>query len=93
MQTDTRADEVLGDDEVREIARRANLIAGNVASVILGKEEIIESCVVALLAGGHVIIEDYPGVGKTLARQGPGPLRRAAGSPASSSRPTSSRAT
>ncbi len=25
-----------------------------------------ESCVVALLAGGHIIIEDYPGVGKTL---------------------------
>ena len=56
----------LGEDEVREIARRANLVADNIASVILGKEDVIESCVVALLAGGHVIIEDYPGVGKTL---------------------------
>ena len=27
---------------------------------------MIQACVVALLAGGHVIIEDYPGVGKTL---------------------------
>jgi MoxR-like ATPase len=66
VQTGVRSSHVLGDDEVREIARQANLIAGNVASVILGKEDVIESCVVALLAGGHVIIEDYPGVGKTL---------------------------
>ena len=36
------------------------------ASVILGKEEVIRACVVALLAGGHVIVEDFPGVGKTL---------------------------
>jgi MoxR-like ATPase len=34
--------------------------------VILGKEEVIRTCVVALLAGGHVIVEDFPGVGKTL---------------------------
>jgi MoxR-like ATPase len=34
--------------------------------VILGKEEVIRACVVALLAGGHVIVEDFPGVGKTL---------------------------
>ena len=32
----------------------------------MGKEDSIEACVVALLAGGHVIVEDYPGVGKTL---------------------------
>ncbi|MEI6727973.1 MAG: MoxR family ATPase, partial [Actinomycetes bacterium] len=51
---------------MREIARRANGVAANVAAVILGKEEVIQACVVALLAGGHIIIEDYPGVGKTL---------------------------
>jgi len=54
------------DQELEETARRAQLVANNVASVILGKEDVIESCVVALLAGGHVIVEDYPGVGKTL---------------------------
>jgi MoxR-like ATPase len=51
---------------MQEVARRAQHIAANVASVIIGKEEVIRSCVVALLAGGHIIIEDYPGVGKTL---------------------------
>jgi len=57
---------VLQDDEMQEVARRAARIAGAIASVILGKEEVIRACVVALLAGGHVIVEDFPGVGKTL---------------------------
>ncbi|HEY5529199.1 MAG TPA: MoxR family ATPase [Thermoleophilia bacterium] len=51
---------------MQHVARRAGHIATNIASVILGKEEIIRACVVALLAGGHIIVEDFPGVGKTL---------------------------
>ena len=67
-QTAQPADEVRQTDgaPLAETARRAQLIADNVAGVILGKDDVIESCLVALLAGGHVIIEDYPGVGKTL---------------------------
>jgi MoxR-like ATPase len=57
---------VLQDEEMMEVARRAAQIAGAIGSVILGKEEVIRACVVALLAGGHVIVEDFPGVGKTL---------------------------
>jgi MoxR-like ATPase len=57
---------VLQDEEMQEVARRAARIAAGIASVILGKEEVIRACVVALLAGGHVIVEDFPGVGKTL---------------------------
>ena len=37
----------------------------NIATVLLGKPEPIRLIVVALLAGGHVLIEDAPGVGKT----------------------------
>lgn len=57
---------LLQDQEVQSVAGRASRIASAMASVILGKEEVIRACVVALLAGGHVIIEDFPGVGKTL---------------------------
>jgi MoxR-like ATPase len=57
---------VLQDEEMMDVARRASQIAGAIGSVILGKEEVIRACVVALLAGGHVIVEDFPGVGKTL---------------------------
>jgi len=65
MQTGIRSP-VFQDGEMEEIARRANRITANVSSVVVGKEEVIQACVVALLAGGHIIIEDYPGVGKTL---------------------------
>ena len=37
----------------------------NIASVIVGKREVIENVLVVLLAGGHTLIEDVPGVGKT----------------------------
>jgi len=41
-------------------------IVENVARVIVGKERSIELLLVALLADGHVLIEDIPGLGKTL---------------------------
>ncbi len=43
----------------------ANL-ESNVASVFLGKPETIRMALVALLAEGHLLIEDVPGIGKTL---------------------------
>jgi MoxR-like ATPase len=65
MQTDSRTP-APQDSEMSAIARRARSVAANVSSVVMGKAEVIEACVVALLAGGHAIVEDYPGVGKTL---------------------------
>jgi MoxR-like ATPase len=41
-------------------------IAGNIATVIVGKSQTIELLLVALLAEGHVLIEDVPGLAKTL---------------------------
>ncbi len=38
----------------------------NVCSVVLGKREVVRRCLVALLAGEHLLLEDVPGVGKTL---------------------------
>lgn len=38
----------------------------NLERVVLGKRDVIRLCVVALLAGEHVLLEDVPGVGKTL---------------------------
>lgn len=40
-------------------------LVDNVEKIIVGKREIIELVVAAMLAGGHVLIEDVPGVGKT----------------------------
>ena len=41
-------------------------ITQNIAKVIIGKESTIELLMVALLCEGHVLIEDVPGVGKTM---------------------------
>jgi MoxR-like ATPase len=37
-----------------------------VASVVVGKQEVVDQLLVAVLCGGHVLVEDVPGVGKTL---------------------------
>ena len=48
---------------------RIDALRKNVESVILGKGETVRLAVTALLAGGHVLLEDIPGIGKTsLAR-------------------------
>ena len=41
----------------------------NIESVLLGKSEAVRQVMVALLAGGHVLLEDLPGVGKTVLTQ------------------------
>lgn len=41
-------------------------IIENIEKVMIGKREVAELSVVALLSGGHVLLEDVPGVGKTM---------------------------
>ncbi len=36
-----------------------------ISTVIVGKDEVVELCLISLLAGGHVLLTDIPGVGKT----------------------------
>jgi MoxR-like ATPase len=47
-------------------AERVGRIVGNVECAVAGKREGVSLAVMTLLAGGHVLIEDVPGVGKTL---------------------------
>jgi len=48
-----------------DIKASANRVVENIARVIVGKDEVIELCLVALLCEGHVLLEDVPGIGKT----------------------------
>src|SRR5438093_12698828 len=41
------------------------LLQQNVERVIRGKSEVVQFCIAALLAKGHILLEDVPGVGKT----------------------------
>ncbi len=45
---------------------KISVLIDEVEKVILGKREVVKMTVTALLAGGHVLFEDVPGVGKTL---------------------------
>ncbi len=49
-------------DELQKI----DALINEVEKVILGKRDVIQLTVAALLAGGHVLFEDIPGVGKTM---------------------------
>lgn len=40
-------------------------IENNINNVMIGKQQVIEQLLIALAAGGHVLIEDVPGIGKT----------------------------
>jgi MoxR-like ATPase len=52
--------------DVRSIAEAAFKFAGNVGNVIVGKKEPIELVLIALLCEGNILIEDVPGIGKTM---------------------------
>src|SRR5262249_49277813 len=62
-------DAMTSPSDVASVAGLAERVLENVGRVIVGKREVVELLLVALLAEGHVLIEDVPGVGKTtLAR-------------------------
>jgi MoxR-like ATPase len=52
--------------EISEIKRTTDHIKQNVNEVIVGKSDIVDHLLVALLCSGHVLLEDVPGTGKTL---------------------------
>lgn len=56
--------------EAPSASRSTHSVAGrlrqNIGRVIIGKSETVDLVVAALLAGGHVLIQDVPGLGKTL---------------------------
>ena len=51
--------------EVNEIQNKINTLQNEIATVIKGKDEVIRKVIMAILASGHVLLEDVPGLGKT----------------------------
>ncbi|KIR65161.1 MULTISPECIES: AAA family ATPase [Micromonospora] len=49
-----------------EVGRLARAVLDAVGSVVVGKREALELVLAGILAGGHVLLEDLPGLGKTL---------------------------
>ena len=69
-----------------EVQRLADAVRANIAHVIVGKLDIIDLLLVALFSDGHVLLEDVPGMGKTvmaksLARSIGATIQRVQGTP------------
>src|SRR5882762_11307332 len=56
-------------DSLATSAERVELLQSTIERVIRGKPEVVRLALVTLLAGGHLLIEDVPGVGKTTLAQ------------------------
>lgn len=52
--------------EIQHAIKKLNTISDTVSRIVIGKEKSTRLTLIALLAGGHVLFEDIPGVGKTL---------------------------
>ncbi len=52
--------------EITQTAAAANRLIEAIETVIIGKREVVELTVAGFLSGGHILIEDIPGVGKTM---------------------------
>jgi MoxR-like ATPase len=52
--------------ELFEIRKLADELKSNISTVLVGRDETIGLVLVSLLCGGHVLLEDVPGVGKTM---------------------------
>ena len=48
-----------------EMQKAALAIVRELKKVIVGKDEVIRKVLMVILAGGHILLEDVPGVGKT----------------------------
>jgi MoxR-like ATPase len=52
--------------QIHEVAVLSGKIIAEVSKAIVGKQALLEQIMTAFLAGGHVLLEDYPGLAKTL---------------------------
>ena len=52
--------------EVKTVSKLSKQVIAEVERAIVGKHDLLEMVMAATLVGGHVLLEDYPGLGKTL---------------------------
>src|ERR1035438_10623023 len=57
--------EFLQSDRIASAKATLDRLRANMRQAILGKDDVIEQLLICLAAGGHMLIEDLPGVGKT----------------------------
>jgi MoxR-like ATPase len=56
---------VPSDQSLEKLSHQIQLVRNEIAKVIVGHQEVVDGVIIALLAGGHVLLEGVPGLGKT----------------------------
>jgi MoxR-like ATPase len=52
--------------EIADVARMSRHVLDEVGHAVVGKDDVLVKIIATALSGGHVLLEDYPGLGKTL---------------------------
>ena len=52
--------------KINDVSSLCEGVIAEVEKAIIGKRRLLEDVMVAVLADGHVLLEDYPGLGKTM---------------------------
>ena len=53
-------------DDILEVSTGVQAIILEIERAVVGKHDLLETVMAAVLAGGHILLEDFPGLGKTL---------------------------
>ncbi len=53
-------------NDIKDVSRLGNQVISEVERAVVGKRPLLEMVMASILAGGHVLFEDFPGLGKTL---------------------------
>jgi MoxR-like ATPase len=51
---------------MQKVSETAGRVIAEVESAVVGKHDLLKMVMAAALAGGHILFEDFPGLGKTL---------------------------
>ena len=52
--------------KIAAVAEQVRAVVSTIGRIVVGKDDVLEQIVAGILANGHVLIEDYPGLAKTL---------------------------
>jgi len=65
MPAPTAAPVTIAPEQAAWFAETFSILTGNVEQAILGKRHVVELVLASAVSGGHVLLEDFPGTGKT----------------------------
>jgi MoxR-like ATPase len=54
------------EEEIADLSDKVTALSASMSQVIVGQNDVIQSLIICLLAGGHALVEGVPGLGKTL---------------------------